>query len=284
MNQPDYAALKKGGFMRQKQKDRFSLRLRIVGGQLDAAALAKIGEVATRFGRGYVHFTSRQGVEIPFIALNDIDEVKSELAKAGVSPGVCGPRVRTVTACQGNAICPSALIETSRLAGDIDAQFYGVELPHKFKIGITGCPNNCLKAEENDLGIKGAVIPEWQKDRCSFCGLCAAVCAAKAINIDTEKKSLDFDISLCTHCGKCVSSCPEDAWLGKPCYALSFGGSFGNEIKTGTAVIPPVKSAEDVPRAAARAIDFYKKYGKQGERFYKTLSRIGLENFKKFMA
>ena len=28
----DYATLKKGGFMRQKQKNNFSLRLRVVGG------------------------------------------------------------------------------------------------------------------------------------------------------------------------------------------------------------------------------------------------------------
>ena len=33
---PDYSALKKGGFMRQKQKGYFSLRLQVVGGNLTA--------------------------------------------------------------------------------------------------------------------------------------------------------------------------------------------------------------------------------------------------------
>ena len=42
----DYATLKKGGFMRQKQKNNFSLRLRVVGGNLTAKQLAKIAEVA----------------------------------------------------------------------------------------------------------------------------------------------------------------------------------------------------------------------------------------------
>ena len=37
----DYAALKKGGFMRQKQKNNFSLRLQVVGGNLTAKNLAK---------------------------------------------------------------------------------------------------------------------------------------------------------------------------------------------------------------------------------------------------
>ena len=36
----DYATLKKGGFMRQKQKNNFSLRLRVVGGNLTAKQLA----------------------------------------------------------------------------------------------------------------------------------------------------------------------------------------------------------------------------------------------------
>ena len=46
----DYAALKKGGFMRQKQKNNFSLRLQVVGGNLTAENLKKIAEVAEIWG------------------------------------------------------------------------------------------------------------------------------------------------------------------------------------------------------------------------------------------
>ena len=35
----DYGTLKKGGFMRQKQKNNFSLRLAVVGGYLTAEKL-----------------------------------------------------------------------------------------------------------------------------------------------------------------------------------------------------------------------------------------------------
>ena len=88
----DYATLKKGGFMRQKQKNNFSLRLRVVGGNLTAKQLAKIAEVAEKFGDGHVHLTSRQSVEIPFVKLDQIEEVKATLAEGDVEPGVCGPR------------------------------------------------------------------------------------------------------------------------------------------------------------------------------------------------
>ena len=167
----DYAVLKKGGFMRQKQKNHFSLRLSVVGGQVTAEQLVAITEVAKKIGRGYIHLTSRQGIEIPFIRLEDIDSVKAALAEGGVSPGVCGPRVRTITACQGAAMCPNGCIETEELARELNDRYFGQELPHKFKFGVTGCQNNCLKAEENDLGIKGGVRVSWKADKCFACGL-----------------------------------------------------------------------------------------------------------------
>jgi dissimilatory sulfite reductase (desulfoviridin) alpha/beta subunit len=277
----DYGALKKGGFMRQIQKDRFSLRLKVAGGQVTAEQLKKIGEVAALYGKGYVHLTSRQGVEIPFVALGDIEAIKKELARAGVQPGVCGPRVRTVTACQGSAVCPSGLIETSGLAKELDARYYGQELPHKFKIGITGCKNNCLKAEENDLGIKGGLFPSWERKSCTYCGLCEAVCPEKLIKVDKEKPSLSFEEKNCTCCGRCVKSCPSDAWKGKAGYLLSFGGMFGNDICRGLRLLPLLFDKEQVFRAADAALRFFKTYGKPGERMARTLAREGSETLKK---
>ena len=116
----DYKELKKGGFMRQKQKDCFAMRLKSVGGHFTAAQLGAVQQVAEKYGKGYVHLTSRQGIEIPYIKLQDIDEVKAALKAGGVEVGVCGPRVRTITACQGAATCPSGLIDTVKLANEFD--------------------------------------------------------------------------------------------------------------------------------------------------------------------
>jgi dissimilatory sulfite reductase (desulfoviridin) alpha/beta subunit len=277
----DYATLKKGGFMRQIQKDTFSMRLKVVGGQLSAEQLGTIAQIAQEFGQGYIHLTSRQGVEIPFISLKDIEAVKKALAGGGVGVGVCGPRVRTITACQGSAICPSAAIETSDLAEELDQRYFGQELPHKFKIGITGCKNNCLKAEENDLGIKGGAFPIWEKAACTFCGLCEAACPVKVIAVDKEKKDLSFDEKGCIYCGKCAKGCPADAWKGKNGYLLSFGGMFGNEIKEGLRLLPLVFEKEQVFKAADAVIAFYRTHGQPGERLGKTISRVGVEALQK---
>ena len=91
----DYATLKKGGFMRQKQKNNFSLRLAVVGGYLTAENLIKIAEVAKEYGDGHVHLTSRQGVEIPFIKLKDIDAVR-ETIENGMSADFVVIDLRTV--------------------------------------------------------------------------------------------------------------------------------------------------------------------------------------------
>ena len=153
-------------------------------------SLRKVAEVSEKYGEGYVHLTSRQGVEIPFIKLDQIDEVKAALAEGDVVPGVCGPRVRTITACQGAAICPSGCIDTYALAEELDERYFGRELPHKFKFGVTGCQNNCLKAEENDVGIKGGIKVAWQEEKCIQCGVCVKACREGASHIGRWKNLL----------------------------------------------------------------------------------------------
>ena len=272
----DYAALKKGGFMRQKQKGFFSLRIQVVGGNLTAENIKTVAEVAEKYGKGYVHMTSRQGIEIPFVNFEDIEEVKAELAKGGVKPGVCGPRVRTVTACQGSEICPSGCIDTYSLAQELDEHYFGRELPHKFKFGVTGCQNNCLKAEENDIGIKGGMEVSWVEDKCI---VCEKACRQGAIKCEGNKVTINRD--QCNYCGRCVKSCPTDAWEGNSGYLVSFGGLFGNQIYKGEQLLPIVHDKETLFRVTDAAIDFFRDHANPGERFRLTLQRVGEVEFRK---
>ena len=100
--QIDYSSLKKGGFMRQKQKGYFSLRLAVVGGNLTAENIKTIAEVAEKYGNGTIFVTNRQGVELPGIALEDMDAVnkarpsavKGAFIKSAVIASTMGPGVR----------------------------------------------------------------------------------------------------------------------------------------------------------------------------------------------
>lgn len=271
----DYATLKKGGFMRQKQKNQFSLRLSVVGGQVTTEQLAAITEVANEFGHGYIHLTSRQGIEIPFIKLEDIDKVKEALEKGGAKPGVCGPRVRTITACQGSEVCPNGCVDTESLARELNDRYFGRELPHKFKFGVTGCQNNCLKAEENDLGIKGGVRVEWLPDKCISCGLCVKVCRVGAVS--SEDGRITVDQSKCNYCGRCAFGCPTDAYAATPGYLVSFGGIFGNHINKGEQIVPFIEDRDTLLRVCDAAINFFKENADPGERFKFTIDRVGKE-------
>ncbi len=274
----DYGTLKKGGFMRQKQKGYFSLRLGIVGGQVTAEQLAAVTDVANTFGHGYIHLTARQGIEIPFINIKDINAVKAALAKGGIAPGVCGPRVRTVTACQGSAVCPNACIDTTTIAQELNDRYFGKELPHKFKFGVTGCQNNCLKAEENDFGIKGGLEVVWEKDKCISCGVCEKACRTNAITMKNGEITIDYD--KCNRCGRCAYACPADAYDTTEGYYVYFGGLFGNTVSRGIPVVPFIKDRETLFRVCDAALNYFRENALPGERFKFTLDRLGVDGLK----
>ena len=104
----DFEVLKSGGFIKQIQENLFTVRLRCPGGKLTSQQLRKAAELAENFGRGEVHTTVRQSIEIPYVNYKDFNMVSEELKKIDWSIASCGPRVRVPTACAGVLCCPSA--------------------------------------------------------------------------------------------------------------------------------------------------------------------------------
>ncbi|KKL68749.1 hypothetical protein LCGC14_2121850, partial [marine sediment metagenome] len=98
----DINELKSGGFIKQNQKDLFTVRLRVPGGRLDIDKMIKIAAVAKKYSRmGYCHLSLRQAVEIIGVHIDDFDALVKELAEFGQPVASCGPRVRVPTACGG---------------------------------------------------------------------------------------------------------------------------------------------------------------------------------------
>jgi len=153
-------ALKAEGIIKQREDDLFTVRLRMVGGRLEARFLSVLGELAERYGSGHVHLTSRQGVEIPNVRLGDLDAVRSALAHAGLELAAPGNRVRNIVACPG-ASCKNSLIDSQPIAQRLDEHVGRRDgLPHKCKIAIAGCPNRCGNTLSNDIGIMGVARGE----------------------------------------------------------------------------------------------------------------------------
>ncbi len=268
--------LKRVGIIGQKQKDVYLIRLRTVGGEMTAEELTAVARVSQKYGSGQVHLTTRQAVEIPNIGVDRLQAAREDLEQNGLVLGVCGPRGRGIVACPGSEICTSGIIDTRKLASELDSQYLRKQAPHKFKIGISGCPNNCSKPVENDIGIMGGVLPGWERDACISCKLCVSICPAQAI----EQKDNDFilDTGNCILCGLCIRNCPSSAWTAKKTgYILYLGGTMGKKPRLGTRAKGLIESKEELTRYVDRAFDFYAAHGRKKERFGHTLDRIGVK-------
>ncbi|MDP2922500.1 MAG: hypothetical protein Q8O30_02105 [Candidatus Omnitrophota bacterium] len=160
MENINYEDLKKRGFLRQKQEGFFVLRTKMPCAVFDAKHLEKLIEISRKYAKGFIHTTTRQGIEIPFTKFEDITKVEEELKAAGIETGTSGPRLRTTTCCPGNNWCKSGSINTFALYHRIEKELNikcGLDLPHKFKIAISGCPNGCTRPQNSEIGIHGQV-------------------------------------------------------------------------------------------------------------------------------
>jgi anaerobic sulfite reductase subunit C len=268
--------LKRIGIIQQKQKDYYLIRIKSIAGDLTAKELVTISTVAEKYGNGKIHLTTRQGVEIHNIHKENVNKAKEELEQGGIVLGACGPRGRGIVACPGAETCKYGIICTKGLAKDLDSLYFRKEAPAKFKISVTGCPNNCAKANENDIGIMGGVLPKWDKGKCIDCSLCTKVCPTSAI--DKEDSTYILNLEKCILCGICINNCPVQAWEPeKKGYTLFLGGTMGKKPRLGTKAKILIQDETELKKFIYKAFEFYKREGRKKERFGHTLDRYGLE-------
>ncbi len=282
----DLAALKAGGIIAQCQADLFAVRLRIPVGDLDSTQMARVAEIAQRYGRGRVHITVRQGIEIPYVHFDHIDAAVAELATVGLELGACGPRVRVVTGCQGADICRNALAYTQAFGKRLDAQYFGRSgVPHKVKIGVTGCPRACAKPQENDIGFTAVaqpVLDEADGKECIDCGLCARICPGKAIEMVEGKPRIDY--SRCFKDADCVNSCPAVALrIDRRGWDVYVCGRWGRRPALGV-LFAEMVSEEEAFTLVESILTAYSRLGVKRERMGVLIDRIGMEAFREEVA
>lgn len=204
------------------------LRVRVPGGHLDARHLTLIQQIAEEFGNGTVHITIRQGLEIPDIPFGKIPEVNRALqplldtveVAIGVplgdtDAGYSAAGTRNISACIGNRVCPFANYDTTALAQRIEATVF----PNNYhvKIGVTGCPNDCIKAHMQDFGIIGQAAVEIDPTRCIGCEACVTNCRKRVTGaLELQHNIAVRDARRCIGCGECVLKCPTGAWSRNP--------------------------------------------------------------------
>ena len=145
--------LEKGAIM-QRDKETYAIAPHIPGGIItDFNLLRKIADVADRYGAKAVKLTSAERFALIGLDVNDLDAVWAEL---GLMPGAAiGLCVRSVKICPGTTFCRLGQQDAVGLGLKLDDKYHGMELPYKFKMGVSGCPNNCSESSIKDLGLVG---------------------------------------------------------------------------------------------------------------------------------
>ena len=278
----EIARLKGLGFLRDKTTpDCFNARVISCRGRLTAEESIHIAEAAKRFGSGEIAMTTRLCVEVQKIPYENIDAFLAFLSEKGLEAGGTGPKIRPVVSCKGTT-CVFGLIDTYSLSEKIHERFYkgmhDMKLPHKFKIGVGGCPNNCVKPDLNDLGIIGQRKVNIDESLCRGCSVCqiGKVCPVKAAEVRDGRITVDGDA--CIRCGRCWGRCPfgafEEAESG---YKITVGGRWGKKGACGTPLPKLFETEEEVLDAVERAVFFFRDNGNPGERFADTVARIGFD-------
>ncbi len=269
------------GFLQQKGTRKFNGRVITRNGKITAAESRCLTEAAEKFGSGEIAMTTRLTVEVQGIPYENIEPFRKWLAAAGLETGGTGSKVRPVVSCKGTT-CQYGLCDTFALSNRLHETFYrgwhDVLLPHKFKIAVGGCPNNCVKPDLNDFGVIGQRVPALDREQCRGCRKCAVEQACPIGAAALRDGKLEIDAAQCNHCGRCVGKCPFHALeSGTYGYRIYIGGRWGKHVAQGRALRRIFASEAEVVAVLEKALLLFRDQGITGERFSDTIERLGFE-------
>ncbi|MFO1175399.1 MAG: nitrite/sulfite reductase [Paracoccaceae bacterium] len=137
----------------------YMLRIAIPYGTLSTTQLRQLAMIAERWDKGYGHFTTRQNIQFNWPKLPDVPDILDALADVHMhSIQTSGNTIRNVTAdhfagaAADEIADPRPVAELIRQWSTDHPEFQF--LPRKFKIGITGSPNDRAVVKSHDIGLR----------------------------------------------------------------------------------------------------------------------------------
>ena len=137
----------------------YMLRVAIPYGTLDPTKMRALAMIAERWDKGYGHFTTRQNIQFNWPKLRDVPDILDALADVGMHAiQTSGNTIRNVTA-DHFAGASSDEIEDPRPVAELIRQWSTDHpefqyLPRKFKIAVTGSPNDRAVTKAHDIGLR----------------------------------------------------------------------------------------------------------------------------------
>lgn len=141
------------GAVLQRDKETYAVVPHMPGGLVTPDKLRKIADVAEKYNAQALKLTSAQRLAIVGLKEEDLENVWRDLdMKPSHAIGLC---VRSIKFCPGTAFCKRGQQDSVSLGLKLDERYHGLELPSKFKMGISGCANSCGENHFRDVGVMG---------------------------------------------------------------------------------------------------------------------------------
>jgi sulfite reductase (NADPH) hemoprotein beta-component len=137
----------------------YMLRVAIPYGTLSSDQMRQLAMIAERWDKGYGHFTTRQNIQYNWPKLPDVPDMMDALADVGMHANqTSGNTIRNVTA-DHFAGAAADEIEDPRPVAELIRQWSTDHpefqfLPRKFKIAVTGSPNDRAVTKAHDIGLR----------------------------------------------------------------------------------------------------------------------------------
>jgi len=137
----------------------YMLRINVPYGCLSSEQMRKLGHVSRLYDKSYGHLTTRQNMQLNWIRLVDMPEILNQLASVKMhgiqSSGNC---IRNITADEYAGVAADE-IEDPRIYCEFLRQWSSLHpefsfLPRKFKISVTGSPNDRAAVMAHDIGLR----------------------------------------------------------------------------------------------------------------------------------
>jgi len=154
-----------GLFLRKPTPGYFMLRVRIPNGIAFSYQAKALSDISRKFGNGVIDITTRQQIQIRNLKIESIPEVFNIMENAGLTSMQTGmDNIRNVIGCPLSGLNPKETADTIPLAKGLTDRFLNnsefTNLPRKINVAITGCPDNCVHTETQDLALTPAFLEE----------------------------------------------------------------------------------------------------------------------------
>lgn len=132
------------------ERTQFSVTTHYPAGFVTPAQLRRLAEAAETEGA----VLKLAGDSIMLLGLS-ADARGRVQAALGLAPAATHCVIRSISSCPGRPYCQAAQQDAASLARELDSRFWGLPVPGKVRIAVSGCANCCAEVFVKDIGLFG---------------------------------------------------------------------------------------------------------------------------------